>query len=105
METSDDDKDIDPADPMVLAGLINPMNSTHRKFMIWYPNDRFKIAWDLTMTFILLLSCYLTPIGIAFVSLEESVGWNQFILVIDLFFLMDIFVSFFSAYEDEDFKI
>ena len=82
MEPSEDEKDT--TDPMVLAGLLNPINDSERKFLILYPNDRTKLYWDFSISIILLLSCYITPINLAFSDLENNESWVIFLLFIDV---------------------
>ena len=93
------------ADPLILAGIINPSKTIQRKSYIMYPNDRFIIFWDLVITIILLISCIMTPINLAFSHLEDDAGWTAATLIIDSLFLIDIFINFFSAYEDQDLRI
>ena len=46
---------------LVLAGLAQPNNKKReRKFLMIYPNDRFKVAWDIMISVTLLMSCFLT---------------------------------------------
>ena len=73
--------------------------------MIIYPNDNYKIGWDLIITIILLFSCIMTPINLAFPHLEENRGWQIAAYLVDGLFLCDIFVNMFSAYEDQDLRI
>lgn len=47
----------------------------------------------------------MTPINLAFAHLSNDASWSAASLIIDLLFLMDIFVNFFSAYEDQDLRI
>jgi hypothetical protein len=70
-----------------------------------YPNDKFPIFWDLVVTVILLASCLMTPINLAFPHLADDTNWTTACLIIDFLFLMDIFINFFSAYEDQDLRI
>jgi len=55
------------------------------------------------MTIILLLSCILTPVDLAF---PDFIGKNQIMQIlmifIDVLFAIQIVLSFFSATEDED---
>ena len=54
---------------------------------------------------ILLITCLLTPWRIAFGEEEDPVEWQVISYSIDLFFLVDIVVIFFSAYYDAEFQI
>lgn len=44
--------------------------ANRKKFLI-YPESRFKMWWDLFMTLILLMTCIMTPLDIAF---DEDTG-------------------------------
>jgi len=70
-----------------------------------YPEDPVKINWDLFITLILLISCILTPLRIAFGGDEEPLGWEIINNTIDGLFLIDIVVIFSSAYYDDDYNI
>lgn len=69
-----------------------------------YPEDPFKVFWDPFMAFVLIMTCVVTPIRIAFYK-EDELHWIITNYVIDLLFLSDIFVIFNTAYYDEDFQI
>ena len=47
----------------------------------------------------------MTPLSLAFPHLREDSNWTATVLIIDLLFLVDIFINFFSAYEDADLRI
>lgn len=58
------------------------------------------------MSFILVLSCVLTPVDLAFPLIrDQNDGYNTFMYTIDVLFLCDILATFFSAFEDYDLKI
>lgn len=63
-----------------------------------YPNDIGKIWWDVIISAILCISCFCTPLDLALPKLFENLYW--FNLSIDIFFLVDILVNFFSAIQD-----
>jgi hypothetical protein len=61
--------------------------------------------WDVLITLILLVSCIQTPIDIAFSGSASNQEWskNDYLnTVMDLMFLVDILVCFFSAYDIDD---
>jgi hyperpolarization activated cyclic nucleotide-gated potassium channel 1 len=65
-----------------------------------------KILWDILMSFILVISCILTPVDLAFPLIRENtLSYNIFLYILDFLFLIDIIVAFFSAFEDFDLKI
>ena len=75
-----------------------------RKCM-YYPEDNFKVNWDPFITIVLLVSCILTPLRIAFGEAEEPLGWLITNTLIDAFFFLDIMVIFNSAFYDDDYNI
>ena len=71
-----------------------------------YPNDTYYMYWDMWISFILLISCIITPINFAFQDELENVEWYViFNYAIDLFFLAELIVNFNTAFEDEDKEI
>lgn len=66
-----------------------------------YPDEKNKEAWDLFMTFILLITCVLTPYNIAFVPNEDITSWIVS-CAIDVLFAIDMLVIFNSVYFDEN---
>lgn len=67
-----------------------------------YPEDAFSSSWELWITIILLYTCMATPYRIAFVQVD-SFGWKFQAWFVDIMFLIDIFINFNTAYQDEDF--
>ena len=45
----------------------------NKKKNLLYPEDTFKVNWDLFITLILLISCITTPFRIAFGDLKEPI--------------------------------
>ena len=70
------------------------------KYII-YPENATKANWDLFMTFILILTCIISPVSIAFMEDEENLGWLITQYVIDFLFFVDIIVIFNTAYYNE----
>jgi hypothetical protein len=72
-----------------------------------YPDNKYKNPYDLFVALVLIFSCLLSPLYIAFESEneEKKIGWEVVNWSIDGVFLIDIFVMFFSAFYDEDFRI
>ena len=69
-----------------------------------YPEDRFIEIWDGIMAFVLILTCFVTPIRIAFYANDELI-WIIINYTIDLLFFADIVIIFNTAFYDEDFQI
>ena len=89
------------SDSLLLLGLRAPtFDSENRKCCMFYPNDWFKeVFWDSVMAIILLITCFITPINLAFVEETEKVYWYVvFNYVIDFLFACDIVFNFNCAY-------
>lgn len=110
-ELVDNDKDTDKnknEEDFILLGLRAPtLEKRNHKRFLFYPNDRLKeMFWDTTISIILLLTCFITPINLAFAEDLEKIDWymrtND---VIDMLFFLDILVNFNSAYQNEMYEI
>lgn len=68
------------------------------------PNNKLYASWDVFITLVLVFSCVTTPIQIA---LQDDLGtaWITVNAMVDIFFLLDIFVSFMTAIYDDDFEL
>ena len=76
-----------------------------RRPYMFYPEDVDKANWDLFMTVVLVYTCVATPSQIAFPPPGGvKLGWKIVRWTVDFLFLIDIFVIFNSALQDEDFK-
>ena len=73
--------------------------------LLFYPEDSSKENWDMFITLILLVSCVITPLRIAFGEVHEPLGWELLAVGIDVMFLIDILVLFNSAFYDSEFQI
>jgi len=60
-------------------------------------NSRFRIGWDLFILVLIIASCLLIPFQIAF---QHVTNWSgtEIVYLIDLFFLIDIVLNFFTSY-------
>jgi len=65
-----------------------------------YPDNKWYQVWELFMTLILLTSCFLTPVEIAFTPPVVSNHSPQsiFEFIMDFLFALDVVVTFFCAY-------
>ena len=74
-----------------------------RKCCMCYPEDPNKAHWDLCISLILVFTCVMTPVDMAF----DDVGshWDWILRVIDCLFFIDCIIIFNSAFYDEDFRI
>ena len=83
--------------------------SIHYQPCIIYPENRIKQIWELFMILVLLISCLITPIEIAFAkSTTPADGYDMHTIVgfvFDSLFFIDVIVIFFSAYVDDNLKL
>ncbi len=64
------------------------------------------MKWDILASIILIVSVITTPIDIAFPSYSENIfEYSIFLYIIDILFLIDIIVTFNSAYENDIYDI
>ena len=72
--------------------------------LLFYPENKYLMNWDLFMILALITTCFLTPLAIAFSADSDS---NLMIsnYIIDILFAIDILVIFNTAYYDDYFKV
>ena len=75
--------------------------SENEKEIPWIilPDNPYKKIWDLLIAFLILYSAIITPYEIAF-SDNNHTSWFE--ILIDIFLAIDIVLTFFSAYTDEE---
>lgn len=75
--------------------------SENEKEIPWIvlPDNPYKKTWDLVIAFLILYSSIITPYEIAF---SEKNGTNWFEILIDILLAIDIVLTFFSAYTDDE---
>lgn len=83
------------------------METSQRKKFLFYPNHKIKdMVWDTIISIILLLTCFITPINLAFADELEKIEWYMTINnTIDILFFVDILVIFNSAYQNEMYEM
>ena len=59
-----------------------------------------KIAWDLFILFLLLIVCIVVPFRLAFYP-EQGLTWTIVYAVMDVMFLGDIIITFFTSVSDD----
>lgn len=64
----DDHEDHD----LIAAGLAQPKRKIDKKCFTMYPDDTIAGLWEAIISIVLLISCFTTPISLAFPSLEEE---------------------------------
>lgn len=62
-------------------------------------NDKYKIAWDIYIMFILINTTVFVPYRLAFID-QEEIGWTTTYYCIDALFFVDIILWFFTSYTD-----
>lgn len=73
---------------------------------MFYPNDSIKICFEIGISIILLLTCFITPLQFAFQEELDALEWFMIMnYTIDFIFLVDIVVQFNSAYQNEVFEM
>jgi len=80
------------------------MTERHNKtpYLI-YPENKLKSVWDLLMTIVLLVSCVITPLNLAFGNHNKHYDETFLGFIIDSLFALDMFLCFNTAcYDDED---
>lgn len=91
---------------MIKANIIK-QSQDKRKKKIWYiiyPESARKNAWDLLIALILIITCCVSPMQIAFfVDDTQFVVYTYLEYAFDLLFFCDIVINFVSAYYDEDY--
>ena len=65
---------VEKNEDMIMLGIRAPSYSYARKPCIIYPDDNFKVLfWDIAISLVLLVTCFVTPINLAFADEVESV--------------------------------
>ena len=60
---------------------------------MFYPNDGFKIFFEIGISIILLMTCFITPLQFAFQDELEVLEWFMILnYTIDFIFFIDIIV-------------
>ena len=67
-------------------------------------HSNFRIGWDLLILIFILVSCALIPFQIAFRHAAYKLG-TEIIYFIDLFFLIDILLNFFTSYRHQGLEV
>lgn len=82
------------------------MERVNKKKGIIYPEDKMKNSWDIWITVVLLITCIILPLRIAFTKPQENDFtahvWLTVNSLFDLSFLIDMVIIFNSAYYDYD---
>ena len=78
-----------------------------RKRYLLYPEDTFRVNWDIVISIALVVSALFTPVVIGFNYNGEysTKNWEIFHIILDIIFSLDILVSFLSATHNADFDL
>ena len=65
-----------------------------------FPDDVFKRIWDFMIAILLLYTLIMSPIMIAFDYEDLEIGLMVCDTIVDVIFLADVILTFFTAYYD-----
>lgn len=80
----------------------NTVEETPRKPYLIYPDSCWKSPFDLFVSILLLYSCNVAPLQLAFYEDLSTFGWELSNYIIDGVFFLDIILSFFTVIVDDD---
>ena len=72
----------------------------HQKKCIIHHGSTFKVIWDLWVLLLLLIVSMIVPVRLAFVE-QDDASWFAFYTFADIFFLLDLVLTFFTSVHDE----
>ena len=72
---------------------------------MFYEDNKLKATWELCVTIILIFTCLITPLHLSVMDIKGDLGWTIVNNTVDIIFLVDIFVTFNSAFTNSDFII
>jgi hypothetical protein len=70
-------------------------------YFLFFPDMRVKQYWDMLIMLLVVVSSVITPWRLAFVESDDSLWWFILDTAMDLLFLCDIFVNFFTVYTNQ----
>ena len=73
--------------------------------LLFHPDNSFKVKWDIFIMIILLFSCIITPLRLAFDNDKESQSWMIVLYTIDLLFFLDMVIIFNTMIYDENYQL
>jgi CRP-like cAMP-binding protein len=84
---------------------ITVIKGVKRKIFPFNPEQPLRIRWDLLIMLLATVNCFQVPYTIAFTD-PDSVNLTSDVIdaLINLFFLLDIFINFMTTYYEEDTK-
>ena len=73
----------------------------HKLPFIILPESLFRRIWNVILIILLIFTAIWVPYKVAFVD-TDPVAMDEFELLIDSLFMLDLIINFISAYEDSD---
>ncbi|KAK3255524.1 hypothetical protein CYMTET_35297 [Cymbomonas tetramitiformis] len=88
---------------VLLQGPVQQKREGFFQKLVLHPNSGIVRVWDFCLLFLLTFTAFVTPVEVAFIESEDG-GTGLFVLntVIDLCFLFDILLNFFTGYYTGD---
>lgn len=81
----------------------NIKTKTKKRKCLWNPEDPRRIRWDLLIMLLATINCFQVPYNVAFPNeIDESVYSTVLDALINLFFILDIFINFCTTYTDTE---
>lgn len=87
------------------TGFFDPKYSKKKIKLIIYPDDPAKKYWDLMILFFVIYSIIATPYIVAFSYIQYIYSYRIFELIIDLLFMTDLIINFFTAYINSEGRV
>ena len=72
---------------------------------IIYPENKMKGIWDLVVGLILIITCSVQPVHLAFYEDLQFGAWTVADRIFDGMFAIDLILNFFSAFYDDEYVI
>jgi len=69
-----------------------------------YPEDKFHKVWEFLITVMIFITCTITPYTLAFPEVYTE-KYYIFDMIMNVIFVIDMFICFISAHYDAEFKI
>ena len=86
--------------------MNNPEQPIKKKWYFFYPDETIFMIWETILTAVLLNSVFITPYTLAFPNTQDDdKSFGYFLNFIDIMFYIDLFATFFKAYQREDFAM
>ena len=82
---------------------VKDEKTEHKPWFILSPNHPIKLIWNIISVIMLLYTAIVMPFQVCFDDSDGIIAWSFTIdVILEILFILDIVVTFFSAYEDND---